>query len=224
MNVQGSELSARRHTPVMNRLHGLWSLGGVAGAVVTVLASRADVSVSVHLTAVALALIGVLLFVAPGLLRADEPHEPHAAARAVVPAVTDPPSPFRCRGRRARARWCDGDAARVGERGLAAFRLSIDFDSSAGVASAGVPDVRRRHDHRPPRRRLGAGARRFGTLQRLALAVAGVGSVLATLVPVEGVAIIGFLIVGLGTSVLFPQLDDQAARMPGPAVPASPRC
>src|SRR6478752_500380 len=38
MNVQGSELSARRHTPVMNRLHGLWSLGGVAGAVVTVLA------------------------------------------------------------------------------------------------------------------------------------------------------------------------------------------
>ena len=50
MNVQGSELSARRRTPVMNRLHGLWSLGGVAGAVVTVLASHADVSVSVHLT------------------------------------------------------------------------------------------------------------------------------------------------------------------------------
>ena len=27
MNVQGSALSARRHTPVMNRLHGFWSLG-----------------------------------------------------------------------------------------------------------------------------------------------------------------------------------------------------
>ena len=25
MNLQGSWISARRHTPVMNRLHGLWS-------------------------------------------------------------------------------------------------------------------------------------------------------------------------------------------------------
>ena len=36
MNVQGSALSARRHAPVMNRLHGLWSLGSVAGGVTTV--------------------------------------------------------------------------------------------------------------------------------------------------------------------------------------------
>ena len=27
MNLQGSWISARRHTPVMNRLHGVWSLG-----------------------------------------------------------------------------------------------------------------------------------------------------------------------------------------------------
>ena len=31
MNLQGSWLSSRRHAPVMNRLHGLWSLGTVAG-------------------------------------------------------------------------------------------------------------------------------------------------------------------------------------------------
>ena len=31
MNMQASWLSARRHTPVMNRLHGLWSLGTVVG-------------------------------------------------------------------------------------------------------------------------------------------------------------------------------------------------
>ncbi len=35
--------------------------------------------------------------------------------------------------------------------------------------------------------------------------------------PVEGVSIVGFLIAGLGTSVLFPQLYDRAARLPGPA-------
>ena len=31
MNMQGSWLSARRTVPVMNRLHGLWSLGTVVG-------------------------------------------------------------------------------------------------------------------------------------------------------------------------------------------------
>jgi hypothetical protein len=40
--------------------------------------------------------------------------------------------------------------------------------------------------------------------------------VLATLVPVEAVSLVGFLVAGLGTSVLFPQLYDQAARLPGP--------
>jgi len=29
MNMQGSVLSARRATPVMNRLHGMWSVGTV---------------------------------------------------------------------------------------------------------------------------------------------------------------------------------------------------
>ena len=53
-------------------------------------------------------------------------------------------------------------------------------------------------------------------LRRLGIVVAGIGSVLATLVPVEAVSLVGFLVAGLGTSVLFPQLYDQAARLPGP--------
>ena len=75
MNVQGSALSARRHTPVMNRLHGLWSLGTIAGGVLTVVLLRAGVSTEVQMTAVALVLIGSLLFVAPGLLHRDEAPE-----------------------------------------------------------------------------------------------------------------------------------------------------
>ena len=230
MNVQGSELSARRHTPVMNRLHGLWSLGGVAGAIMTVLANRAGISVSVHLTAVALALIGVLLFIAPGLLRTDEPNEDRAGADLVVGGFS---------GTEVIASEQVGDAIRhrrlgaagvvlalgastamlleVGNADWAAFRLSVDFDSTAGVASAAFLLFT-----------VGMTAGRLGgdwvqvrigsiTLQRLALAIAGVGSILATLVPVEGVSIVGFLIAGLGTSVLFPQLYDRAARLPGPA-------
>ena len=81
MNVQGSELSARRRIPVMNRLHGLWSLGTVSGGIVTVLVNRADVSVQVHLAVVAVALLAVAMFVVPGLLRTDEPHHPETVSQ-----------------------------------------------------------------------------------------------------------------------------------------------
>jgi fucose permease len=59
---------------------------------------------------------------------------------------------------------------------------------------------------------------RVGSMQlrRLRVSIAGIGSILATLVPVEAVSLLGFLVAGLGTSVLFPQLYDQAARLPGP--------
>jgi fucose permease len=53
-------------------------------------------------------------------------------------------------------------------------------------------------------------------LIRLAALIAGSGSLIATLVPNVAVSIAGFLVAGLGTSVLFPQLYDRAARSPGP--------
>jgi MFS family permease len=84
MNVQGSAISARRHTPVMNRLHGLWSLGSVAGGVVTVLTLRAGVSTEVQLTVVAIVLIVTLRFMAPGLLHRDATPELEASAAAVA--------------------------------------------------------------------------------------------------------------------------------------------
>ncbi len=87
MNMQGSVLSARRHTPVMNRLHGLWSLGSVAGGALTVLTLRAGVSTPVHLTVVAGLLLMALLVVAPGLLRTDE------APQLDGPPVPTPPGP-----------------------------------------------------------------------------------------------------------------------------------
>ena len=53
-------------------------------------------------------------------------------------------------------------------------------------------------------------------LIRLAAVIAGSGSLIAALVPNVAVSIVGFLVAGLGTSVLFPQLYDRAARSPGP--------
>jgi hypothetical protein len=45
--------------------------------------------------------------------------------------------------------------------------------------------------------------------------ISAAGLAIATLVPHQEVAVVGFLIAGLGTSVLAPQLADAAARAPG---------
>ena len=72
MNLQGSWLSARRHAPVMNRLHGLWSLGTVVGGLSAAQAAASGVSLRVHLGIVTALLAVALVFVGSGLLREDE--------------------------------------------------------------------------------------------------------------------------------------------------------
>ena len=212
MNVQGSALSARRHTPVMNRLHGLWSLGTVAGGLLTVILLRNDVSTEVQLTAVAIVLIGALLFVAPGLLHRDD-----------APELDDQAADARLHfGRVGVASVLLGVggamamAIEVTNGDWASFRLGEDLGASAGVAgaaflafTAGMTAGRLSGDWVQVR----VGPVR---LIRLATAVMAVGGVLALLIPSVPVSLVGFLVSGLGTSVLFPQLYDRAARAPGP--------
>ncbi len=214
MNVQGSALSARRHTPVMNRLHGLWSLGTVAGGILTVVLLRAGVSTEVQLTSVALVLIGSLLFVAPGLLHRDEAPELDEEAAAL-------------QGRTHLGRL-DIAAMLLAVGGAAAmaieitngdwssFRLGDDLGAAPGVAglaflafTGGMTIGRLSGDWVQVR----VGPVR---LIRISTLIMGVGAVLAMLVPSVPVAVVGFLVGGLGTSVLFPQLYDRAARAPGP--------
>jgi fucose permease len=212
MNVQGSALSARRHTPVMNRLHGLWSLGTVAGGLLTVILLRNDVSTEVQLTVVAAVLIAALLFVAPGLLHRDDAPEldEHAAdARLHFGRVSTMSVLLGVGGAMAMAiEVTNGD--------WATFRLGEDLGASAGVAgvaflafTAGMTAGRLSGDWVQVR----VGPVR---LIRLATMVMAVGGVLALLVPSVPVSLVGFLVSGLGTSVMFPQLYDRAARAPGP--------
>jgi fucose permease len=214
MNVQGSALSARRHTPVMNRLHGIWSLGTVTGGVVTVLTLRAGVSTPVHLTIVAVMLVVALAFVAPGLLHRDEAPELDAAA-----AATSGRPPRRAFGAASLLLAAGGATAmmlEVTNGDWASFRLGEDLDarpSLAGLAflafTSGMTIGRLGGDWVQVR---------VGPTQlfRLAALITGSGSLIASLVPNVAVSIVGFLVAGLGTSVLFPQLYDRAARSPGP--------
>lgn len=214
MNVQGSALSARRHMPVMNRLHGLWSLGTVSGGVLTVVLLRAGVSTEVQLTLVALVLIGALLFVAPGLLRRDEAPELDAEVAAIEGRThlgrVDIAAMLLAVG------GATAMAIEITNGDWSSFRLGDDLGASPGVAglaflafTAGMTIGRLSGDWVQVR----VGPVR---LIRIATVVMAVGAVLAMLVSSVPVAIVGFLIGGLGTSVLFPQLYDRAARAPGP--------
>jgi MFS family permease len=222
MNVQGSALSARRHTPVMNRLHGLWSLGAVAGGLVTVAALRAEVSVMWQLTVVAIVLIGVLRYVAPGLLRTDDESEAATQLATVDIARTagrGEPTPSSGALSLAGLVLGVGGAAAMSiemtNTDWAAFRLGDDLDAAPGVAGLGFV--------------IFSAAMMVGRLSgdwvqvrvgptlliRGASVLVTIGAVLATLVDSVPISIVGFLIGGLGTSVLFPQLYDRAARWPG---------
>ncbi len=214
MNVQGSALSARRHMPVMNRLHGLWSLGTVSGGVLTVVMLRAGVSTEVQLTLVALVLIGALLFVAPGLLRRDEAPELDVEVAAIEGRT------HLGRVNIASMLLAIGAAAamaiEITNGDWSSFRLGEDLRASPGVAglaflafTAGMTIGRLSGDWVQVR----VGPVR---LIRFATVVMAVGAVLAMLVSSVPVAVVGFLIGGLGNSVLFPQLYDRAARAPGP--------
>ena len=214
MNVQGSALSERRHTPVMNRLHGLWSLGSVTGGVVTVLTLRAGISTPVHVSAVAVLLIAALVFVAPGLLRSDEASELNEATAA---NSTQPRR--RAFGAASLLLAIGGAMAmtiEITNGDWASFRLGEDLGARPGIAGLAFLTFT-----------TGMTIGRFGgdwmqvrlgstKLFRLSALISGTGSILATLIPNTGVSIVGFLIAGLGTSVLFPQLYDRAARSPGP--------
>jgi fucose permease len=212
MNVQGSALSARRHTPVMNRLHGLWSLGTVTGGLLTVVLLRAGVSTATQLTAVAVVLIAALLFVAPGLLRTDHAPELDEAAdtRMHFGRVSVASILLAVGGAMAMAiELTNGD--------WASFRLGEDLGAAPGVAgaaflafTAGMTTGRLAGDWVQVR----VGPVR---LIRLATMLMAIGAVLAMLVPSVPVALVGFVVGGLGTSVMFPQLYDRAARAPGPA-------
>lgn len=65
MNALGVEVERRAGRPVMSSLHGMWSAGGLAGAVLGSLAAHQGLSPAVHLTAVAVALAVVLAVVRP---------------------------------------------------------------------------------------------------------------------------------------------------------------
>lgn len=213
MNLQGSWLSGLRTVPVINRLHGLWSLGTVVGGILATVAAT-FLSLPVHLITVALVLAVTLLYVAPGLLTADQRATPTDYPSGERDAVTPEPN---------------GSRLALLFTALAVMGIGIELVPTDWAAVRLVEDF----DVRPSRAGLGFVAMTSGMVvgrfggdtatatfgrRRLLTAAAilnATGLTIATLVPNVTTSIAGFFLTGLGAAVIFPGLYDIAARSPG---------
>ncbi|MEM9034889.1 MAG: MFS transporter [Actinomycetota bacterium] len=214
MNLQGSWLSARRSTPVMNRLHGLWSLGTVIGAAIAAQLSAFEVPITAHFVVAALVFSVIVATIGRSLLRADEGTDDDiAAAEADDEAVEG-----------AATRWIiirlaiAGAAAFLLEQTTAdwsAVRLSDDLDASSGVAASGfvaftIGMFLGRASGDLAHQRLGA-----ERLRNVAIALALTGLPVAFLAPSAPLALAGFVLGGTGVATLLPRIYDEAAQIPG---------
>jgi len=217
MNLQGSWISGRRNAPVMNRLHGLWSLGTVVGGIGASQLAGLGVSLQVHLFAVTVVLLIVVIFVGTNLLRDDE----HATDPATDQIVDSPTSASFA------SRWFRGPlvlfaivgacsiAMELTSSDWAAFRLSDDFGAAPAVAglayvafTSGMTVGRFGGDSMIVR----WGHRRVA---EAGIVVTIVGLAAASFVPNQAVVMVGYLAAGLGVATQFPKLYDDAAKHPG---------
>lgn len=212
MNLQGSLLSARRRAPIMNRLHGLWSLGALGGGLGAVAANAVGLSTFAHLALVAAIAAVALVVVTRHLLPSDEDGPTDAAA----PESADMPW---------RVRFAPtvlvvlasmfANVAEVAGGDWASFRLTDDFGATAELGSLAFVAYT-----------AGMSAMRFGgdwlqlrlgrtVLHRFSLALTAAGYAVAALVPDPRASIVGFALVGIGVATFMPKLYDDAARIPG---------
>ena len=208
MNIQGSNISARRKKPVMNRLHGLWSVGSVVGGLIASVMAVLTVSLQWHLLFTSLILSLLLLYIGSGLLSSDEvdsqtlPKEVTSTNKTSVPISL----------------WVFamlGGAVFVPEligSDWSPFRMTDDLNMSAGVGglayvafTVGMVIGRLSGDWV---------VTLINKSQQLKYAVitAFLGLSMVCLVDLVPLVFIGLVISGVGISVLFPTLYDIAAQ------------
>ena len=201
MNSAAVRLAERSGRPILPRFHALFSVGLLAGALGGSLAAWLGLTVERHMVAAgAVALIGAVPCVALLDLRrahAPEPRPDSTAPHAARPAWLHP-------GVLVGAAMCGGAAfSESGVAGWGAIHLQHTVAASATVAPLGfavcsVVEALSRFGGTTAVERLGT---RPFVMASAALAAIGLG---LTLVPVLALALLGYGLVGLGLSSLFP--------------------
>lgn len=231
MNLQGSWISARRATPVMNRLHGLWSLGTVIGGAAAAQLSALEVPIDRHLPAAAVVLAVIVVTMGRSLLRTDE-----GTSHDDIECADDDREPIEPGGDESTrggvstaggggdARWVivrlavAGAAAFLLEQSTAdwaAIRLTDDLGASSATGALGFVAFTAgmllgRASGDLAQLRLGPDRLRSG-----ALALAVIGLAIAFLASSAPLALVGFAVGGVGVATLLPRIYDEAAQIPG---------
>ncbi len=205
MNAQGVAVEARYGRPIMSSFHGLWSVGGFAGALVGGLAAGAGIAPFPHLLGAAVVLVIAAL----------------VAARWLLPVAADADSGAPAFARPTRALLGLGVVAfcsALGEGAMAdwsAVYLHSSLATSAAFAAAGYAGfslamtVGRLSGDRLTHRFGPVVLVRVGGL----LAAAGLSAALVVGRSVPAVA--GFALVGAGLSLVAPLVYSRAGRTPG---------
>jgi fucose permease len=212
MNAQGSAIQEKRGRPILSSLHGIWSLGAMAGGAMTALLSAFGVSVQSQFFVEAPLLLGAVILASRGMLDVGQGHRGPAFVRprgrllvlAVVTfcAVTAEGSMFDWSGVYLRRALDAPDA-------LAA--------SSAAFLAASMAIGRLAGDQLTVR---------FSapTLVRGCAALAGLGMLTVIFAPAPAVVFAGLIALGFGLSIVVPLAFGAAGRAkdmaPGAAIAA----
>lgn len=208
MNIQGSNISARRETPVMNRLHGLWSVGSVIGGLLAAGMAAMAISLQWHLIGTSCLMALGLWYIGGGLLTSDE----------AIPNTSNDTKKESLKGCVPTSLWLFailGATMVVPEivgSDWAPFRAKDDLQTSAGIAgmayvafTSGMVAGRLAGDWVAAK--LGK-----NKLLNYSMVVSGIGLSIACLVDITPVVFVGLAVAGIGISVLFPTLYDVAAQ------------
>ena len=208
MNLQASRISESRAVPIMNRMHGMWSLGTVAGGLTAAGLTALGVGLDVHLVAVGSLLAIAQLLIYPNLLGTDESANDRSSGQGQrrVGLLT---------------MFLLGAAALVLELVPAewsAFRLAEDLITTDAVAALGFVSftagmVLGRLSGDWVEVRVSRGS--FDTA---AVVVASGGLGIATFVDSSAVVLLALFITGIGVGVIIPALYDSAARTVRPGL------
>jgi MFS family permease len=206
MNAQGVSVEKSLGRSIINRLHGMWSLGFTLGSLIGLGASAVDLDIKIHLTAVAAVILITVWAIRSRLLPKDEAMEAVAsgAGRSSISLVVVALAVMAIG-----VGWVEivpGDWSAV------MFFDIFDAGSWAGVGTvtfAGAMLVGRMGgdyvlDRIGPKKLLS-----------LAIVLGIVGAVILITAPVAVVAVVGLALWGLGISVMFPQLYAIAATLKG---------
>lgn len=207
MNAQGVIAQERLQRSIMNRLHGLWSLGFATGTLVGSLCAGFDVDLRVQVVSVAIVLIALSRVVGRHLAATDPQHDASGDA-----------TPSRRQLGIVAVALAIAGAGAISLEGAPNEWASLLMRDEFGIGSwAGFGTVafgsgmllgRFSGDH--VQERLG-----FDRMFRFATVLIVVGLAAAIITNVVLVGLLGLFVSGVGQSVIFPRLYLVAARIPG---------